>query len=415
MSQRQYNYKYSLLRNFTAKQLQNFLEKEIVNFKELLKRELGSSSLVRIGNILNNLIARGFNDKNIESTLFHNIVYLLSDRVYHMNLVTDSDCSSTVKLLSNSDFSNYVDRKISQVVNTNEDLITIRQEGERLIFLFRLDTVELGYGKEKSNFYVSCILDFADNYAQIRLRNHYLRASHLNLTKVLQFVEGFVKTLPGAIFLERFNEAALHTALYKMFIHESEKSLNLIKKKVREEEEDEGEDEEALRINISDYLKKQLNITDPIPYVDKVMSVKYQDTARSITEKEFIKDGGFIFAFSFIDRKITRSTNRNEDHKPVYYSKIYWNLKDVVKDYKELSELGVYWKFNKSDFGKPLSTADKPEDVTFVEVGFREIHNVLEIHYYVNTLVEDLAPLIKDRRVKENYVIWKIKSFIRKK
>ena len=408
-------YKSSLLRNFTVKQLERYFETQINDFKQLLRKVKidGSTSHERFTKVLNELTVKGFNDNNIDQDLFNGLVYYLSDRVYHMNLNTSLGIDEAFNLLNESSkYSNYINKKLSKVA-TNDSLITIRREGERLIFLFQLEVIELGGDSQKSNFYISCILDFEDKYIQIRLRHHYLKSSKFNLTKVIKHIVGFLSRLPIATSVGKYNEAFIQQSLYKMFLKESEKSLNLIKKEVaKEEKQNNVKGEEELREDISNYLKQQLNISDPTSYVDKVMSVKYQDTVKQIKEKDFVNDGGFIFAFSFIDRKITRSTNRNKDHKPVYYSKIYWNLRDVVKDYEEISELGVYWKFNNTNFGKPLSIDDKSSDLSFAEVGFKEIHSALEIHYYTNSSDENLVTLTNERRLRERYVVWKIRKFI---
>lgn len=420
-----YDYKFSLLRNFKVKQLSNFLKPKINDYNKLFRKASGTNSYDQIRSLLNEQVSTGFDDREIDKTFFECLVHLFPERCYYLNINTKltSDRAFT-ELENSSKYSPYINRKLSQVVNTEEKLMSIRREGHRIIFLFKLGLAALGIKKEKCNFYVPCVLDFEHNHLEIRLNQHLLRNaskdSSIRLKHVINYVENFVNNqLSLALSTSKpGGEAKLHKSLYKLFLEESNKSLKLIKKEIAKNEEKESAKvtEKELRENISNYLKEELHISNPDPYVEKVMTVKYQDTAKNMELKDFIQDGGYIFGFSFVDRKITRSTNRNEDHKPVCYSKIYWSLKDVVKEYEEVSELSIYWKFNKKDFEKSLTGKEKEEDLLFVEVGFKEIHGVLEIHYYVDyTDSEFLTTSLGGRRTREAYVIQKIKRFVQGK
>ena len=412
-----YDYKFSLLRNFGINQLKNYLKTKIEDFNKLFRQASGSS-YEKIQTVLNEQVSQGFDDNEIDKTFFEAIVHLFPERCYYLNIITDLTANEAFQQLkTSSKYSPYIERKLSQVVHPDEKLITVRKEGNRIIFLFKLGMAELGIKKEKCAFYVSCILDFKHKHMEIRLNQHLLRnTTNIQLRHVINYMYQFVNNqLPIALIASKPGEAKIHKGLYKLFLDESNKSLRLIKKEVAKNEEKESTklSEKELRQNISKYLKEQLHISNPDPFVEKVMTVKYQDTVHNMKLEDFIKDGGYIFGFGFIDRKITRSVNRNEDHKPVYYSKIYWNLKDLVKEYEEISEIGVYWRFNKKDFMKGLTGKEKEEDLSFVEVALKEIHSVLEIHYYVDyTQSNSLASSVDERRIKEEYVIQKIKGFI---
>ncbi|AXN41034.1 hypothetical protein [Peribacillus butanolivorans] len=416
-----YDYKLSLIRNFGVKELTKYLKLKITDYNKLLKGASGSNSYQKIRTLLNEQVTNGFDDREIDTTFFEALVHLFPERCYYLNVNTDLTADRAYEEIENSSkFSPYVNRKLSLVVSEDEKLMSIRKEGHRIIFLFKLGKAELGLKKDQCAFYVSCILDFKQNHLEIRLNQYLLRnvskATSIQLKHVINHVTNFVNNqLPIALSTAKSGEAKIHKGLYKLFLEESNKSLKLIKKEITKNEAKESikVTEKDLRGNISKYLKEQLHISNPEPFVEKVMTVKYQDTAKNMKHTDFIRDGGYIFGFSFIDRKITRSINRNEDHKPVYYSKIYWSLKDVVKEYEEVSELGIYWKFNRADYTKKLTGKEPEKDQSFVEIGLKEIHGVLEIHYYVDyTQSDPLIISVNERRIREEYVIHKIKEFV---
>lgn len=429
-----HDYKFSLIRNFGVTELKSYLKTQMKDFDECYRKAPGGNSREQICALLNEKVKKGFDDTHVDKTLFETLLYLIPERCYYLKLNTKLKADFVWRKLKQSQ--NYlpiIDRKLSKTISKDEDLITIRREDQKIIFLFKQSTVELGIGKEKCNFYIPCVLDFKEKHMEIRVNQHLLRhISRVNGIKLKNIIEKMCSFVNNSLFkviggnideenvllsVAKSTETKIHKGLYSLFSLESTKSLDLIKKKVTEAEQKGSTKitEQVLRDNISKYLQDELLISNPEPYVEKVMSVKYQDTAQQIKKKEFIDNGGYIFGFSFIDRKITRSTNRNEERNPVYSSPIYWNLQSVVKVYEEISELAVYWKFNKTDFKKTLT--DKKiakKDLMFVEVGFKEIHGVLEIHYYVQyDETGILTSFIDGRRIKENYVIQKIKDFIR--
>lgn len=418
-----FEYKFSMVRNFDEKGLQQFLQLKISDLPELLKEQKGDNLREKICNLLNAKVKLGFDDSDIEGTLFQLLVYEVPERGYYIPLETNLSVANAIARLKDK-YSSIIDRKLTEVLHSEEDLISIRQEQNKIIFLFKKGVAQLGLAKEKCNFYVPCIVDIDKEYMEIKFNQHFQRNAQLRPKGILEDIKKQVTrilsfaTSSETFFLQqnqKYGEAGIHKGLYKMFMEESSRSMGLIKARVAklEGEEDVNLAEKVLRDNISNYLKNDLKFVNPKPYVNKVMSTKYQDTAKEMKEVEFTSNGGFIFSFTFIDRKVTKSSNKSAKHKPVYYSRIYWDLKDTVKDYEEISELGIFWKFNKSDFTKQITKDDKKDSLSFVEVGFKEIHNILEIHYYVpSSRSTDFQYSLRERRLKEAYVIDKVKKII---
>lgn len=260
------------------------------------------------------------------------MVYVIPERSYYFTFSTNLNIDIALEHL-NSKFPDIVNMKITKISRQVEHLLTIRKEQSKLVFLFNEGVASLGKTEEKCGFYVACIIDFENNGIEIKLNQHLRRSTGKKVKNIISEVEEFLKrnlsfSTPTESFYfqpNRSNEAFIHKGLYKLFEEESSRSLDLIKRKIAEfeGEEDVEQAEKVLKLNVSKYLEEELHLRSPEPYVNKVLSAKYQDTALIMEEAEFINDGGYIFGFTFVDRKITKSSNKNEENKPVYYSKIF--------------------------------------------------------------------------------------------
>lgn len=417
-----HKYKFALLRNFGVESLTKYLKKQIPDFSKSLRLQAVSKSHEKMCNVLNEKLELGLDDSSIEGTLFQILVYMQPDKSYYLTLKTDLNINDAMQHLSKK-YSRIVNRKITENTNDEGSLVSIRREQNRLIFLFKEGIARLGVEEERCYFYVSCIIDFDRQNIEIKLSEHKRRSAGIKLKYVLNKVEKFLKdnltfsTATESFYLmpQRDGEARIHKALYQLFAKETASSLDLIKGKIAELEGEKDPElaEEELKKNVRKYLEEELHLSDSEPYVNKVLSSKYQDTVKLMSEADFINDGGFVFGFTFVDRRITKSTNKNEQNKPVYYSKIYWDLKETVKDYEEICDLGVYWKFNSVDCTRSVQETKDIEELSFAEVGLKEIHNVLEIHYYFNKDDDkDFLSCLRERRAREKYVIRKIREVI---
>ncbi|MBK4744683.1 hypothetical protein HFP66_01380 [Bacillus sp. A17A.1] len=417
-----HKYEFALLRNFGVEGLTKYLKKQIPDFSKAFKLQTKAKSHDKICNILNEKLKLGMDDSSIEGMLFQILVYMQPDKSYYFTLKTNLKINDAMQHLCKK-YSRIVDRKITESTKDEGSLVSIRREQERLVLLFKEGIARLGVEEERCNFYVTCIIDFDKKNIEIKLSEHKRRNAGIKLKNVLNKVEKFLKdnltfsTGTESFYLnpQRDGEARIHKSLYQLFAKETARSLELIKEKIAELEGEQDAElaEEELKKNVRKYLEEELRLRDSEPYVNKVLSSKYQDTVTMMSEAEFVNDGGFVFGFTFVDRRITKSSNKNEQNKPVYYSKIYWDLKETVKDYEEICDLGVFWKFNSVDFTKSVRETKDSEELSFAEIGLKEIHNVLEIHYYFNKDEDkDFLNCLMERRAREKYVIRKIRDVI---
>lgn len=387
-------YRTPILRNFEIKnELSTILPDHITDYtKKLRSVEFTGSSWEKIAAILNeNMVENPKSDDEIDSILFEKLIFDVQDHVHLFPIESEIDAD---EFISRFEGESQLNRYLNAIVETEEKFISIRKDrnGNKVFILYRFETIKLGGDEQKANFYVPCVLDFDNALLQIRLRKHYMSKSSVNHANLLSQVKTFVNGLDGDISVLEYNENAVHSLLYQIFKEESEKAETVIKEHMKEHLTEAQVNEKILN-----FLQNELEMSEPELYADRVKSAFYQNLSLHLDPTEFYN--GFIFAFTFLDKNFIRSSTRNPKRDPIYNSKVYWNLKDLIHEYEELSELSCYWKFNKEDFG--LAEGDNFE---FVEVSLRERYGSVEIHYYN-------SPSEK-RRLKEDYVHSRISKYL---
>ncbi|WP_062105245.1 hypothetical protein [Bacillus niameyensis] len=385
-------YRTSILRNFEIKNiLSDVLPTHIEDYmKKLRASEVVGNSWDKIAALLNQYMEEFPDiDANIDNDLFEKLIFDVQDHIYIFPIESEIDAE---ELISRFDGEPQLNRHLNAVVEPKEKLISIRIEGNKILLLYRQETIKLGASEEETNFYVPCVIDFDNSLLQIRMRRHYLSKSTTNLTSVLSQVKNFINSLDGDIVVNDYNESTVLSLLYNIFKEESERAENVIKEHMKDKLT-----EEVVNQKISLFLQDELKMSEPELYADRVKSAFYQDLSLHLDPTEFYN--GFIFAFTFLDKNFIKSSTRNPKKDPIYNSKVYWNLKDLIHEYKEVSELACYWKFDEGNFKIPAG-----KDFEFVEIFLREKYGSIEIHYYN-------SPSEK-RRLKEDYVHSRISKYL---
>lgn len=385
-------YRTPILRNFEIKNELNTILPDLI--PEYLKklRDVGitGNSWEKIAEVLNkNMEENPESDETIDAVLFEKLIFEVQDHVHIFPIVTEIDAD---EFISRFEEKPQLNRYLNAIVGPGEKFISIRKDGNKILILYRFETIKLGGDEQKANFYVPCVLDFDNSLLQIRLRKHYVSKSSTNQVTVLEQVKTFISDLDGDISVLEYNETTVHNLLYQIFKEESEKAETVIKEHTKEYLTDKQVNEKILT-----FLKEELEMLEPEMYADRVKSAFYQDLSLHLDPTEFYN--GFIFAFTFLDKNFIKSSTRNPKRDPIYNSKVYWNLKDLIHEYEEVSELSCFWKFNEEDFGPAGG-----EDFEFVEVSLRERNGSIEIHYY-NSPAEK-------RRLKEDYVHSRISKYL---
>jgi len=386
------SYRTPILRNFEIKKELNAILPDYIEdySKKLRTVEVTGSTWEKISLILNeNMNENPEGDEIIDSILFEKLIFDVQDHVHLYPIVSEINAD---ELISRFEGQPQLNRYINATIDKDEKFISIRKDENKVLILYRFETIKLGGGEQSANFYVPCILDFDNSLLQIRLRKHYLSKSSSNHATVLEQVKTFIKKLDGDIAVLEYNESAIHSLLYQIFKEESEKAETVIKEHMKDHLTEEQVNEKILM-----FLKDELKMSDPELYADRVKSAFYQDLSLHLDPSEFYN--GFIFAFTFLDKNFIKSSTRNPKRDPIYNSKVYWNLKDLIHEHEEVSELSCYWKFNEKNFKVPQG-----DSFEFVEVSLRERDGSIEIHYYNNPS--------EKRRLKEDYVHFRISKYL---
>ncbi|WP_411955110.1 hypothetical protein ACKXGF_04940 [Alkalibacillus sp. S2W] len=383
-------YSFPLLRNIEVKDLSELLKPRIEKFPSKFRKTIADSGWKRINIILSDEIKNGFDDTDLEQQLFEKIVYELPDTIHLLNLSSDVNAQEFYDSFISASVR---DRKISNPVRSDEKLISVRKEEDQVIFLFNLGITLLGDNRDqKANLYVPVIFDFNNHKCLIRLRRRQVSRSQLKTKEIIDEVSSYIHQFTN-IAINRFNESKLHRdVMYNLFNDEANRAEDIIRNYM----DDFSEDQLIEKIN--HFLTNDLSLSEPNEYIERITSIYYQDLFNNIDESRF--NEGYIYGFSFFDRRNNRSSTKNKRQKPIYASKIYWNLKDLIHQHRELTELSLYWKFDKDDF----TSSPEGDDFHFVEVNLREIHNTLELRFY--------RTFSEFRRSQEQYVLYKIMQYL---
>ncbi|PAD69922.1 hypothetical protein CHH83_05815 [Bacillus sp. 7586-K] len=129
-------------------------------------------------------------------------------------------------------------------------------------------------------------------------------------------------------------------------------------------------------------------------YIQQIKSVIFQDIASKCEETLF--PNGWVFRFVFREGQYTRASSRTDDKSPIYSSKVYWHLKELIFNSEDMQESGFHWY---------LDDPTETEEPRFVQVRLESRLDTLIIHYYYKMRTHD-------RKEKEDYVLRKISEYL---
>ncbi|MBU9711040.1 hypothetical protein [Evansella tamaricis] len=143
--------------------------------------------------------------------------------------------------------------------------------------------------------------------------------------------------------------------------------------------------------DIKDFLtEKDLPCNED--YIQQIKSVIFQEIAQRCANTMF--RSGWVFRFIFREGQFTRASSRTENRSPIYGSKVYWHLKELIFKNNEMYEAGFFWYLSEPD----------DEEPKYVDVRFEARSDALITHYYYKMR----GP---DRKEKEEFVLRKIRKY----
>lgn len=233
------------------------------------------------------------------------------------------------------------------------------------------------------NFFAGVELDVEHRAILFKFNLNLLEQFGLEKKKLIsdlkQLLLSTIVFQPLNLNIVSINEAAAGKAIFKLFRDLSEDAEKLLNSKVIPETDD----------KIMTFLQ-EMNVTKiENDYVQQIKAVIYQDLSNTFTNSFF--NNGWVFRFVFKEGDFTRASSRTDDFNPIYSSKVYWHLKELIFKQGELQEAGFHWY---------LSQADKD----FVHVKLESRDDTMIIQYYQG--------MLKNRKEKEALVLKKINKYL---
>lgn len=361
---------------------------------------------------------------SIEQDLFDFFFSVDPEQNYYkkIGLTSGKDEYSVWESIVKNDFySKYIDRKLFEIEDVLEhQIISIRRDRKSVKILLQFGLSVTRRRRQEKLFMVSVKIDLEN----MVLSFGYKHAAFTSLQdvykirrdKMIEQIELLIGKMGLPVYIMEYEEIPVQKALFKIFSEEVSRTNELIEKEIKSQISDGSDPIKEIMESIYDFLSKTMLLNNPEEFVDKALSIKFQDIAKNMSKSKFIKNGGYIFGFGFADRKVTKSMNKSDSKDPVYESKIYWSLKDIIFEYKEISSLALYWKFDLDDFGSDVTNASVTSNISFTEVEYTSVSGKLSIHHFVNSENMFISSVVaKEKERKQEYALYRIDKYLRNK
>jgi len=412
-------YDISILNNLYVNQIIDYLNVNITDFEAKYEEQIfiGNVKQKAIRGVLNNYLNENIAASNIiESSLFDLLFSVYPETTMHYYMTVGNQSIDDVHriLTENLEINELIDNKLYNTLDDEEPIVSIRFTGNTLKVLLQFGVYTTPINRDRKRFLVACKLDFNNNILSFAYKQNVFSKldSGIKFSELKNKVFNVLNSLGLQIVFRDIPEIAAKKAMYFLFTEESTKALELIKQTISNNQGvpfEEQEYTDSIRL----FLTEQLRLANPDEFINRAMILKYQDSAIEIDNRVFINHGGYIFGFSFVDPRITKSSNRSDDRDPVYKSKIFWNLKDVVSEYEELDGLSMFWKFNPNNFDEEITPANVANTI-FVQVDYKYVRGSLCIYHYVNNELKVSNARGRERERAEEYVLYRIANYLQR-
>ncbi|AMA72734.1 hypothetical protein ABEV55_06770 [Aneurinibacillus thermoaerophilus] len=233
------------------------------------------------------------------------------------------------------------------------------------------------------HLYAAITVNVEFKFVIIKFNLNYLDSCHSEKLKIVSDLKKVLTSSstyrPLQLNIASLNEDGAKETIFKLF-----EELSLEAEKRLEEKIAPGTDQK-----IENFLRS-LNFHEvKKDYVQQIKAVIYQDI--SDTFKEEIFPNGWVFKFMFREGDCTRASSRTEDYTPVYSSKVYWHLKELIFKKQRLEEAGFIWHINQNN-----------QKIVFIRIESK--NDSLIIQYYRN--------YNDNRKEKEEFVLRKINTHL---
>ncbi|PEV43615.1 hypothetical protein COK37_23475 [Bacillus thuringiensis] len=383
-----------MLRNITKEKFRIFFRaKEVEHLNRRMQTHF-PSDYSKILDISIEEIQQGnkFTEEDLDQFIYNEIFYENSNYYYvykleNVNIDTTLSQAEMIKYFSDKGFN--VDQLLTRgTIPSEYDLCTTRLnfEGAKLThvnFLLKVNSIDTDYRGE-TDFYCGIRLDITNRLLILKFRLNSLESYPKEKLAILEDIKKIITNAPPfnriGLNYSSYNETTVRKSIFDLF-----KSLSIDAERLLNEQIPEDAEEK-----IKDFLT-EMKITDiGEDYINQTKAVIYQDVSKTFQDSLF--DNGWVFRFVFREGDFTRAASRTDDYSPIYSTKVYWHLKELVFKTAELQECGFHWFLNPTT-----------KEGTII-VKLEQKNDALIFQFYRKT---DF-----NRRAKEEYVIKEITQYL---
>jgi hypothetical protein len=390
------------LKNIYLKDWEDFFKRNNVhNISARLKGDTTHARYQSVHKLITEELSKengSFSTKQFDDYLFEQLYY--SKNNYHFVSRFDNHNFTNESTMNdvNVFFEQHPELLLNKLLNDDERgtenvLCTTRIEvnNGKLIginILVRITTIKTKRYPDV-DMYSGILIDLVNNLIVFKFYLNYLDNIPKDPLTILTDLRKMVmgegangrKFEPLDLNIQSLNEKAARVAIFQLFEDLSFEAENILN----------GLTLPDTKEKIVSFLKnmKLTEITED--YIEQIKAVIYQEISSTINDSIFEK--GWVFRFVFREGLTTRASSRTIDFSPIYGSKIYWHLKELIFKAGELYEGGFHWYlYGSSDIEQ------------FVQVRIESKNDTIVLNYY--------NEIRSGRREKENFVLRKINEHL---
>jgi hypothetical protein len=386
------------LKNIYLKEIYDFFrDHNVLNRSVRLKADTTNTRYIKALAIINEELNsnQSFTVDDLDNFLFEQLFY--SNNNYHfayrfnnLSLTSESTLTHVESFLQSNPGLCY-NKLISDNNGLDNELFTTRIEMQNNKLRSLQLLIKYNSTSTRSfpaiDMFVGVLIDLSNNLVVLKFNQNLLDNNRRDSLDILKDIKKMLKGegTPGRVFeplqlnITSLNESDARDTIFKLFEELSLEAEALL------DAQTQPHTENSIRLFLG-----QMGLSDITQdYVNQIKAVIYQDISNTISESVFQR--GWVFRFLFREGDTTRASSRTDDRGPIYGSKVYWHLKEIIFREREMIESGFHWYID-------------PNTDDFVQVRLESRNDTMVIHYYYH--------MRYGRKEKEEFVLRKINQYL---
>ncbi|WP_418027040.1 hypothetical protein [Paenibacillus sp. JJ1722] len=394
----------STFKNIQLQDFNKFLEANpIPEWKEKIKADTINARYIAIHKLFTDEInaeKRSVSNETIDAFLFEHLFYTYKNYQYvyrfdDFKFTAESSIDSVRDYLSERTELCY-NRLLTEQANTDNFTLhttRIEEKAGKLIslnFLMKIADIRTMRFPEV-DVYVAIKVDLVNSMILLKFNLTQLELLNSNATKILIELKRILngqtqaghKFEPLNINLSSLNEKDAKKTIFKLFEELSLDAEDIINAHAPSEAD----------VKISKFLD-QMGLSEiKSDYIQQIKAVIYQEISSALTISDF--KNGWVYRFTFREGLTTKASSRTDDYSPIYNSKIYWHLKELIFKEEEMQEAGLHY-----------TLPNPPDGSNYVLVRLESRSDCIIINYYHR--------MRYNRKGKEEFVLQKLNKHLPK-